>query len=345
MISHSDATKLPWCVVVADPADGLLISDRDPRFAPVQYHSPDAGAPLLQRALHRATSITTAARVLLTALEECRQHWEPLAWFVKPANRFVCDHRAGLQLSSAAAILSVAATSPSEIVIMMPARCYVAHEWILKSALQHGLAELSFTYEGIITLGMRDIEENDDEDYLVVSRSRGTRGLQVDAFVRRPVPWVASHLKREGALVASGVLIGYAGAFASYISKVWPGLASQLATLRSAAALVATECDVPAEITRGVPSMQSHALRWQPPSLPLRVLSVSRSGWSGLKSPRALSRLTEFYGHHAPTKDPDIAAHPNSEAATQLSGGVARRPDLSSQQRYSDSSREPHRLF
>ena len=235
MISAPDATKLPWCLVVADPSDGLLIGDRDPRLTPVQYHSPDAGAPLVQRALHRATSITTAARVLLTALEECREHWEPLAWFVKPANRFVCDHRAALQLSAAAAILSIADRSPSEIVIMMPARCYVAHEWILKSALQHGLAELPLTYEGIITLGMRDIEDNDDEDYLVVSRTNGVRGLQVDAFVRRPVPWVAAHLKREGALVASGVLIGYAGAFASYISKMWPGLSGQLAVLTSAA--------------------------------------------------------------------------------------------------------------
>lgn len=300
MMSHSDATKLPWCVVVADPADGLLVSDRDPRLAPVQYHSPDAGAPLLQRALNRGTSITTASRVLLTALEECRQYWESPAWFVKPANRFVCDHRAALQLASAAAILSVAAVSPSEIVVMMPARCYVAHEWILKSALQYGLAELPLTWEGIIMLGMRDIEENDDEDYLVVSRSNANRRLQVDAFVRRPVPWVASHLKREGALVASGVLIGYAGAFASYISKMWPGLAIQLAALTSAAALVATECDVPVDIALGVPSVQSHALRWQPPSLPLRVLAVSRSGWNGLKSPRAVSRLTDFCGRHNP---------------------------------------------
>jgi hypothetical protein len=217
----------------------------------------------------------------------------------------------------------------------------VAHERILKSALQYALDELPSTREGIITLGMRDIEENDDEDYLVVSRSMVGKGLQVDAFVRRPVPWVASHLKREGALVASGLLVGYAGAFASYVTEIWPGIAHQLSRLRAAASLASAECEVPVEMLRGVPSAQWHALRWQPPSLPQRVLAVSRSGWNGLRSPRSIARLTEFYGRHLPGRHDGIAAHQYS-AVTSREGVILWTQNHPSQHVRGTLTRETH---
>jgi hypothetical protein len=48
----------------------------------------------------------------------------------------------GPQLSSAAAVLSVAACSPSSIVAFLPARCYVADEAVLIRALTHALSQL-----------------------------------------------------------------------------------------------------------------------------------------------------------------------------------------------------------
>jgi hypothetical protein len=81
-------------------------------------------------------------------------------------------------------------------------RDFVAHESILRRALDYALAELPGLSEGAVTLGMLDREEAIDEDYLLVSRARAGQALRVDGFARKPVPWVARRLRRHGALVA-----------------------------------------------------------------------------------------------------------------------------------------------
>jgi hypothetical protein len=304
-----------WCIVLADehgPDWGTGLGGP----APVQYCPLAKAATPLQRSLHRATAIAPASQVIVTTFEEYRSHWEPSIWFVPPERRFVCDNRAASQLSSAAAILSVAACSPSNVITILPARCFVLHEWILKNALNRALAELPSVPEGAITLGMADLEEGIDEDYLVVGQPRVGGGLSVEGFARRPVTWVARHLRQSGALVASGIMIGYAGAFAAHISKNWPGIAKKLSNLVSAAAAIGEECEIPSSLNRGVPHAVLHSLRWHPPAFPQRAFGVRGSGWSGLKSPRAVMRVVDFLSNSAEPELISQARMPDLEPST-----------------------------
>jgi len=292
-----DQGQLPrsrWCIVVDDHGSDLATGLEGLRV-PVQYCPLAKAATPLQRSLHRATAIAPASQVLVTTFEENRSHWEPSIWFVPPERRFVCDNRAASQLSSAAAILSVAACSPSNVITILPARCFVLHEGILRDALNRALVELPSVPEGVVSLGMVDLEEGLDEDYLVVGRPRVGGGLIVEGFARRPVAWVARHLRQSGALVASGIMIGYAGVFAAHISKNWPGIAKKLSHVVSAAAAIGEECEIPSSLNRGVPPAVLHSLRWHPPAFPQRAFGVRGSGWSGLKSPRSVMRVVEFF--------------------------------------------------
>jgi mannose-1-phosphate guanylyltransferase len=286
--------KSRWCIVVADDhGPGWPIGPELARL-PVQYCRLHEEATPLQRALHRASSIAPAAQVILTALEEYRRCWEPAAWFVRPERRFVGDDRWASQLSSAAAILSVAAHSPSSVVTIMPARCHVADESILNRALEEAQSQLVNIPEGVVTLGMFDLADGVDENYLIVSHPRSGRGLQVDGFARRPVAWVARHLKSQGALVASGIMIGYAAALAAHVCKSWPCISNKLAKLSEAAEVAGEECDLPAALKRHVPRAVLNSLRWHPPAFRQRVVSVCRSGWSGLNSPQSVRRMTDY---------------------------------------------------
>src|SRR5580704_12785768 len=119
-----------WCIVVADdhgPEWAPMVADGK-KHSPVQYSGFGGSATLLQRALHRATRVAPASQILLTALEEYREYWEPNAWFLRPEHRFVCDNRAASLLTGAAALLSIAAKSPSSVVTVLPARCHVLQE-------------------------------------------------------------------------------------------------------------------------------------------------------------------------------------------------------------------------
>src|ERR1700677_3867312 len=158
-----------WCIVVAD--------DHAPQWVPhgalnlhpvpVQYGGLGGSATLLQRALHRAASIAPTSQILVTALEEYRNSWEPILWCVRPEMRFISDQLTSPLITLAAAILSIAKVAPSSIVTILPARCYVGHEAILRQALREVVSELPHVAEGAATLGMLDIDEGVDEDYLV----------------------------------------------------------------------------------------------------------------------------------------------------------------------------------
>jgi mannose-1-phosphate guanylyltransferase len=294
MLNNPDATGSLWCIVVADEHGPGWTAGMESDRCPVQYCSVGKEANPLQRALHRAASIAPSSQIILTALEEYRPHWEPAAWFIRPERRFIGDNRWASQLSSAAAILSIAARSPSSVVAILPAKCHVGDEAVLSRALTHALSQLPGVPEGAATLGMLDAEDTVDENYLVVSPARIGTGLTVDGFARRPVAWVARHLKSHGALVASGIMIGYAGVFAAHISKNWPGISRKLALLTETAEIAGEECDVPASLDRHVPKSILNSLRWRPPAFRQRVFGVCGSGWSSLNSPQAVARMMDY---------------------------------------------------
>ena len=301
----TDPTSQPtsnWCIVIAD--------DHGPEWAPtlsaeengrpVQYCRLGESTTLLQRALHRAARLAPPSQILVTANEDYRHLWEPLLRCIQPAQRFVCEQRAASMLTLAAAILTVAENSTSNIVTILPARCHVRHAWILKAACDHALAILPRVTEGVVTMGMLDLDESLDEDYLVAHDAGSGPGLSVQGIARRPMPWIARHLREQGALIASGILIGYAGAFAAHITKHWPGLTLELTRLVSAASRAGVESDIPCDLLRGIPSPVVGSLRWYPPSFPQRVFCVRNAGWSGLHSARAVARLSRFQSGFRP---------------------------------------------
>jgi mannose-1-phosphate guanylyltransferase len=260
----------------------------------VQYSRLGGSSTLLQRAMRRAATMAPPSQVIITALDEYREYWESSVWHVRPENRFVAENRATSLLTGAAALLSIAQSSPSSVVTILPARCYVAQEYILSAALERALAILPGVGEGVVTLGMVDMDEGIDEDYIAVVRARVGAGFAVQGFARQPTSWAARLLVQQGAIIASGVMIGYAGAFAAHISKHWPGLTQILARLSAAAAAAGSECELPMDLQRGVPRVTMKSLRWNPPMFPQRALPVMGSGWSGLRTQRAVERVTTY---------------------------------------------------
>src|SRR5208283_3772870 len=174
-MSDVDAkTGKPWCIVIADDHGPEYVPSMAGRAkaSPVQYCGFGEPTTLLQRALHRAKQIAPTAQIMVTVREENRTHWEPALWSIRSERRFVSDSRLMSSLTTAAALLAIAADSVSHMVTIMPARCYVADEWILSSALHRLHAMLPRIPEGVGTLGMIDIDAGIDEDYLVPYRTK-----------------------------------------------------------------------------------------------------------------------------------------------------------------------------
>jgi len=289
-------SKTRWCVVIADNHGSALVPAAAGPSAPVIYSRLGGSATLLQEALQRATRIAPSSQVMITLQEDYREAWEPSLWFIRPEHRIVATSHEASLLTSAASLLAIAKQSPSNVVTLLPARCHISQDAVVSSAIDRACAILPQVREGIITLGMRDIEDAFDEDYLIPDSVRDDTTLEILGVARRPTVWVARHLKHAGAMVASGITIGYAGVFAAHVSRYWPGLAQQLDQMSTAAGYASSECEVSLHQFGQVPKSALRALTWSAPILRQRSLCVMGSGWSGLKSPRSIERLVEHYG-------------------------------------------------
>ena len=295
MVRPSDQSSPRWCIVTSDEygADAIPRQRLGGHSLPAQYRHLGAPGTMLQRALHRAATIVPSDHVMITADEQFRDCWEKSFWLVRPTKRFIGLDRRSCALTAAAAVTYAAAQSDSSVVVLLPARSYVAHESVLRRAVSQTLAELHRIPEGIATLGMLDMQEPVDEDYLIVGAAPGGAGLDVRGIARRPMPAVARQLRRCGALVASGIMVGHAKVFSDHIARSWPKLARHLRALVGTAG---EECQVPDELRREIRAGILRSMPWHPAMLPQRVVAVSCGGWSGLKSPRAVAQITQFLG-------------------------------------------------
>jgi mannose-1-phosphate guanylyltransferase len=282
-----------WCIVVADAAGPQwpLSEDNDAPRAPVQFCGLGEPTTILQKALHRAGRIANAGRVAVTADERNRSHWQPALWFTRAEQRFVSESPGWSLLTTAAAVLSIAARAPSALITILPARSYVADEWTLTVALHRVLSDRSFLADGIVTLGMVSAQPGVDEDYLVLSAPDGRPTVAVSVTAQRPAEWVARDLVRRGAVVASGIYVAYARVLVALLYRYWPILTRKILRHLRHSRVAGAENHIPPSLAREELRAASRAFWDRPPWMPVRALRVAPCGWSSLASSHAIERI------------------------------------------------------
>jgi len=295
-------TPSRWCIVVADAAgpEWLVPDDSRAQWAPVQYCGLGEPTTMLQKAMHRAGRISHATRVVVTVADAHRSRWQQALWFTRPEHRYVSEFPGWSSVTTAAAVLSIAARTPDALVTILPARCYVADEWTLTIALHRALSERTVLAGGIVTLGMVGADTDVDENYLLPGASNGEPTAAVSGIARQPMEWVARHLVQHGALVASDIYIGHARTLALMFSKYWTALTHELLEHLMSSYMPGAENRIPPilalEALHVAPKMS-----WdRPPRIPVRALRVAHCGWSGLRSPRAIERIVTSQPNFSP---------------------------------------------
>ncbi len=257
-------------------------------------HSERAGVSLFQRAsgsaaavtmgflrlaARRAKRLSSPANVIVSAQERDRRTWEGPFWFTRATNRFISERGTPTSLSTAAAVLSIAAKDPSCPVAILPSDFWVARESVLTEAIEKAFGQLPALPESVATLGMLDAHPGGEEDYLVVGQRHPQKGATIQARINRPEKRLAKQLISEGAMVASGILLGYAQAFASRINKYWPHLAQELIQTLEKDSSPEVERKFSAFAYRQIPRLAMQSARLYPPTFPARAFPVQGSGW------------------------------------------------------------------
>ena len=290
----SDSQISPrWCIVVTDAAgpEWRLSDEEGAPRGPVQYSGLGEPATILQRSLHRAGRIAPMPRVMVTAAAVDRPHWQGALWSIRPEHRFVTDSRGWSSLTTAAAVLTIAAHTPSALITILPARSYVADEWALTVALHRALSDPSVVVDGVVTLGMVSTGCEVDEDYLFLGSSGARSTSAVSGVARRPVQWVSHYLAQRGALVASSIYVGYASHMVASLYKSWPNVTDRLARYTADSVVSTDERYLPSAMVQGAVRAEARPFKDRPPWAVARAVRVPRCGWSGLRSQRAIERV------------------------------------------------------
>ena len=291
MSSARRQTRPRWCIVVADAAgpEWPFSQGINVQSTPVQFCGFAEPTTMLQKALHRAGRISHPARVMVTAAEAHRSHWQQALWFTRAEHRFVSESPGWSLLTTAAAVLSIAVQTPTALITLLPARCYVADEWTLTLALHRALSERRLLSEGILTLGI--MGSGLDEDYLVLREPDDRPTIAVAYTAQRPTQWVARDLVRGGAVVASGIYIGSASALAALLHRYWPTLTRKILRHLEQSHLPGVENRITTALAQEALHAAARPFWDRPPWLTLRALRVAQCGWSSLGSTEAIKRI------------------------------------------------------
>ena len=178
-------------------------------------------------------------------------------------------------------MLSIATKDPSCPIAVLPSDFWVARESVLTEAIEKAFGQLRAMPESVATLGMIDSHPHPggEEDYLVVGPRHAQRGAAIQARINRPERRLAKQLISEGAMVASGILLGYAQAFAARINNYWPHLAQELIHTLEKDPAADVERKFSAFAYRQIPRLVMHSVWLSPPAFPARAFAVQGSGW------------------------------------------------------------------
>jgi len=180
----------------------------------------------------------------------------------------------------------------------------------------HAIGQLHRFADTVFTLGMDDVENAIDEDYLIAGTMDSGPGEPVSAMARQPFAGAARYVANDAIMVASSIYVAYAGVLASLIIKRAPGLARQLLRQVLCQNPQGAEIRLPSDLHETIPSALLQSFWWCPRSFPLRALRVSDCGWSGLHSVRAVERALRGNRTHRPgPRHHDGGAHQISERA------------------------------
>lgn len=278
MRAQTSAAMRRCCIVIANDKHSERVSTSFLQRASGSAAAVTMG--FLRLAARRAKRLSSPANVIVSAQEGDRRTWEGPFWFTRATNRFISESGTPTSLSTAAAVLSIATKDPACPIAILPSDFWVARESVLTEAIEKAFAQLQVIPESVATLGMIDSHPHsgDEEDYLVVGPRHAQKGAVIQARINRPERGLAKQLISEGAMVASGILLGYAQAFAARIKKYWPHLAQELIQTLEKDPAVEVERRFSAFAYKQISSL-TYSVPLSPPTFPARAFPVHGSGW------------------------------------------------------------------
>jgi mannose-1-phosphate guanylyltransferase len=256
---------------------------------PKQFCTFNGERTLLEDAIERAKSITSAARTCVVVAAKHRHWWSsPLAQLPK-ANLLVQPFNRGTAIGILYPLLHILVRDPHARLVILPSDHYVRQEKLLQRSARSAVELLVHDTDAPILLGLEP-EEPDPELGYIIPGERGIDGGQsIQRFIEKPPLHLAREIIRQGGLWNTFIIVASGQGLLNLFEHRYPKLVEDM---RSVVALLEREPEDTAEL--------SELYEQSPPidfsrdvlegfSSSLRVVRVPACGWSDLGTPKRVA--------------------------------------------------------
>ncbi|HEX3397797.1 MAG TPA: sugar phosphate nucleotidyltransferase [Steroidobacteraceae bacterium] len=283
-----------WSIVLA-AGDGKrlreLTTTQTGDTIPKQYCSLNRSECLLELALQRAWSISSAERVCTIVAAKHRQWWRTLLRQVPPANVIVQPRNRGTAVGIALSLLHLENKDPEGRVVLLPADHYVRDEGSLATSLDDLACHAAQEPRTIFLLGAEPESADCDLGYMVpVDNNSGLR--RVKAFVEKPTREQAHSLIGAGALWNMFIVAGSITSLLGLMEESYNFVAPMRSALHHSSHLGALQ-----RLYGDLPTVDfSHDVLSHYPER-LKMLTAPECGWTDIGTPdRVVATLKEAAG-------------------------------------------------
>jgi mannose-1-phosphate guanylyltransferase len=227
-----------WAVLLAGGHGTRLLpltrrisgGDRPKQFCPIFGNK-----TLLALTRARMAPIVSPEKTLFAVVESHRRFFETELADVNPSQIVVQPTNRGTSAAVVYSLLRIARTDPGAIVAFFPTDHYFADETVFFQGVELACEMVRRHPEFLVLMGATP--EVADADYgwiepgLCVGNTPATSLFRVNRFWEKPSPSVADELHKNGCLLNTFVMMGYAGTFLELIRSAIPEMLRAFAPL------------------------------------------------------------------------------------------------------------------
>ncbi len=309
-----------WALVLAG-GDGSRLRTLTTRpcgtAVPKQFCAFNGERTLLEDAIERAKSITSAAYTCVVVAAQHRRWWSsPLARLPK-ANVIVQPFNRGTAVGILYPLLHILDRDPHARLVILPSDHYVRQEKLLRRSARSALELLVHDTDAPILLGLEPEEPDPELGYIIPGKSGIDGGRSIQRFIEKPSAHLAREIISRGGLWNTFIVVAAGQGLLNLFELRYPTLVKEM---RAAVALLAREPEDVAEVSRlyeQLPPIDFSHDVLEVCSSSLRVVRVPACGWSDLGTPKRVAETLRRLQPHELRNRQASSTHGPLNLATQ----------------------------
>jgi len=286
---------------------------------PKQYCSLYGGPTLLQAAMLRASQITPMEFVCAVVAAQHRNWWQAGLSHLPTGNVFVQPDDRGTAHGVLLPLAHILMRDANAVVVVLPADHHVEEEHVLSDSINSAITLARSSLRTVYLLGIEPDEADTELAYIVPAQRARDGSARVSQLIEKPAPDQVRNLVKDGALRNAFIVVGTARALVALFEKRFVTTIMDMLTVSRRSGNVSLGFSTAARVYKHLSTVDFFGGVLQGQETKLRVLPVSKCGWTDLDTPGHVAQAVRRLPTRTGMPDGDCGNSPRVNLAIEHS--------------------------